>query len=91
MIPTYFNIYSNLPTANECNFNYLQFPDFPFSDTKNNIQWYIDKTNDASKMSILNKLNLHNDKDISRESSTRNQANDTEWFKHRKNRFPATV
>ena len=36
-------------------------------------------------MSILNKLKLNHDKDISIESSTRNQANDSEWFKHRNN------
>ena len=91
LIPAYFSTYSNLPTADECDFNYLQFPDFPFCDTKNNIQPYIDKINDANKMSILNKLNLNNDKVISMESSTRNQANDPEWFMHRKNRFPATL
>ena len=35
-------------------------------------------------MSILNKLKLNNDKVLPIESSTRNQANDPEWFKHRK-------
>ena len=53
LIPADFNIYSNLPTVNECDFNYLQFLDFPFSNTKNNIQSYIDKIKDASKMNIL--------------------------------------
>ena len=37
-------------------------------------------------MSISNKLKLNNDEVISIESSTRNQANDPQWFKHRKNR-----
>ena len=41
-------------------------------------------------MSILNKLKLNNDEVISIESSTRNQANDPQWFKHRKNRFFAS-
>ena len=91
LIPADFNIYSNLPTVNECDFNYLQFPDFPFSNTKNNIQSYTDKIKDASKMSILNKLKLNNDEVISIESSTRNQANDPEWFKHRQNRFTASL
>ena len=58
LIPSYFNIYSNLPGFIECDFNYLQFPDFPFSNTKTNIQSYIDKIKNASKMSILNKLKL---------------------------------
>ena len=57
---------------------------YSFSNTKNNIQSYIDKIKDASKMSIFNKLKLNNDELISIESSTRNQANDPEWFKHRK-------
>ena len=91
LIPADFNIYSNLPTVYECDFNYLQFPDFPFSNTKNNIQSCIDKIKDASKMSILNKLRLNNDEVISVESSTRNQANDPEWSKHRKNRFTASL
>ena len=60
LIPADFNIYSNLLVVNECDFNYLQFPDFPFSNTKNNIQSYIDKIKDANKMSILNKLKLNN-------------------------------
>ena len=42
-------------------------------------------------MSILNKLKLNNDKFVSIESSNRNQANDPEWFKHRKNRFTASL
>ena len=37
-------------------------------------------------MSISNKLKLNNDEVISIESSTRNQANDLQRFKHRKNR-----
>ena len=65
LIPAHFNIYSNLPAVNEYDFNYLQFPDFPFSNTKNNIQSYIDKIKDASKMSTLNKLKLNNDEVIS--------------------------
>ena len=40
-------------------------------------------------MSVLNKLKLSNDKVVSIESSTRNQANDPEWFKNRKNRLTA--
>ena len=91
LIPAEFNIYSNLPTVNECDFNYLQFPDFPFSNTKNNIQSFIDKIKDASKLSILSKPKLDNNKVISIESSTRNQTNDPEWFKHRKNRFTASL
>ena len=91
LIPADFNIYSNLPTVNERDFNYLQFPDFPFSNTKNNIQPYIDKIKDASKTSILNKLKLNNDEVISIESSTRNQANDPEWFKYRKSRFTESL
>ena len=38
LIPADFNIYSNLPAVNEHDFDYLLFPDFPFSNTKNNIQ-----------------------------------------------------
>ena len=38
LIPAYFSIYSNLPAVNEDNYNYLHFPDFSFSNTKNNIQ-----------------------------------------------------
>ena len=38
LIPADFNIHSNLPVVNECDFNHLQLPDFPFSNTKNNIQ-----------------------------------------------------
>ena len=91
LIPADFNIYSNLHTVNEYDFNYLQFPDFPFSNTKNNIQSYIDKIKDASKMSILDKLKLNNDEVISIESSTRNQANEPEWFKHRKNTFTSSL
>ena len=91
LIPVDFHIYSNLPVVNECDFNYLQFPDFPFSNTKNKIQSYIDKIKGASKMSILNKLKLNNDKVVSIESSARNQANDPEWFKHHKNRFTASL
>ena len=91
LIPADFNIHSNLPRVNECDFNYLQFPHFPFSNTKSNIQSYIDKIKDASKMSILNKLKSNNDEVISIESSTRNQANDPEWFKHHKNRFTASL
>ena len=91
LIPADFNIYSNLPVVKECDFNYLQFPDFPFSNTENNIQSYIDKIKDAGKVSILNNLKLNNDKVVSKESSTRNQANDPEWFKHRKNRFTASL
>ena len=41
-------------------------------------------------MSILNKLRLNNDEVISIESSTRNQANDPQWFKHPKNSFFAS-
>ena len=70
LIPGDLNIYSNLTTVNECDCNYLQFPDFPFSKTKNNNQSYIDKIQDASKISILNKLKLNNDEFISIESST---------------------
>ena len=33
LISADFNIHSNLPTANKCDFNYLQFLDFPFSNT----------------------------------------------------------
>ena len=91
LIPADFNIYSNLPVVKECDFNYLQFPDFPFSNTENNIQSYIDQIKDAGKVSILNNLKLNNDKVVSKESSTRNQANDPEWFKHRKNRFTASL
>ena len=91
LIPADFNICSNLPTVNECGFNYLQFLDFPFSNAKNNIQSYIDKIKEPSKMSILSKLKLNNDKVVSIESSTRNQANDPKWFKHRKNRFTASL
>ena len=89
VFPADFNIYSNLPTVNERDFDYLQFPGFPFSNTKNNVQSYIDKIKDASKMSVLNQLKLNNDKVISREFSTRNQANDPEWFKNCKNRLTA--
>ena len=32
-IPADFNIHCNLSTVNEYEFNYLQFPDFPFSNT----------------------------------------------------------
>ena len=78
LIPANFNIYSNFPTVNEGDFNYLQFPDFPCSNTKNNIQLYIHKIKDASKTSILNKLKINNDEVISIEASTRNQANDPE-------------
>ena len=42
-------------------------------------------------MSILNKLRLNNEKVISIDQSTRNQANDPEWFKHHKNRFTALL
>ena len=38
LIPTDFNIYSNPHKVNEFDFNYLQFPDLPFGNTKNNIQ-----------------------------------------------------
>ena len=65
LIPAEFNICSNLHTVNECDLNYLEFPDFPFSNTKNNIQSCIDKIKDVSKMSILNKLKLNNEKAIS--------------------------
>ena len=85
-IPADFNIYSNHPAVSECDFNYLQFPDFPFSNTKNKILSYTDKIKDASKMSIINKLKLNND-----EVSTRNQAIDPEWCKQRKNRFAASL
>ena len=54
LIPAYFSIYSNLPTVNEGDYNYLHFQDFPFSNTENNIQSYIDKIKDTSNMSILN-------------------------------------
>ena len=91
LIPADFNIYSNLAVVNECDFNYLQFPDFPSSNTKDNIQPYIYKIKDASKMSILNKIKLNNDKVVSTESSSRNQGNDPEWFKHHKNRFTASL
>ena len=91
LIPADFNIYFNLPTVNECEFNFLQFPDFPFINSKNSIQSYIDKIKDASKKSILNKLNSNNEEVISIESSNGNQANDPEWFKHRKNRFTASL
>ena len=78
LIPADFNIYFNLPTVNECEFNFLQFPDFPFINSKNSIQSYIDKIKDASKKSILNKLNSNNEEVISIESSNGNQVNDPE-------------
>ena len=65
LIPAEFNICSNLHTVNECDLNYLEFPDFPFSNTKNSIQSCIDEIKDVSKMSILNKLKLNNEKAIS--------------------------
>lgn len=78
LIPAEFNICSNLHTVNECDLNYLEFPDFPFSNTKNKIQSYIDKIKGASKMSILNKLKLNNVEVISIKSSARNQIIDPE-------------
>ena len=47
LIPADFNVYFNILTVNEC--DYLQFPDFPFSKTKNNIQSYINKIKDTRK------------------------------------------
>ena len=79
LIAVDFNICSNLPKVNECNFIYLQFPDLHLVTLKITPN-HIDKIKDASKMSILNKLKLNNGEVISIESSTRNQANDTEWF-----------
>ena len=58
---------------------------------ENNIQSYIGKIKDGSKMSILNKLKLNKEEVISIESSIRNQHNDPQWLKHRKNRFTASL
>ena len=42
LIPADFNVYSNLPTFNQCEFNYLQFPDFPFKlGTHSGFKWVL--------------------------------------------------
>ena len=76
LIPADFNVYFNVLTVNEC--DYLQFPDFRFSKTKNNIQSYINKIKDTRKLSILNKLKTNNNEVTSTKSSTRNHVNNPE-------------
>ena len=55
-IPADFNVYSNLPTVNECDFNYLQFPDFPLSNTKALVTLKIKSNHTLIKLGMQVKL-----------------------------------
>ena len=66
-------------------------PLFPFKETNDRLSQYIVDLKDDQKFKLIHGLKVTSSEIQFIEASTREQANDPAWFKHRKYRFKASL
>ena len=91
LIPPGFNIYCNLPDPKKCNQIYVQYPSFPFKETKDRFSQYIVDLKDDQKFKFIYRLKVTSSEIEFIEASTREQANYPASFKQRRYQFIASL
>ena len=96
LMPPDFNIYCSLKPSTSENTDgilFKQYPSFPFHQVQNSIDEFTKELHiiEIKKIAKLQELKTHSEAAVSIEASTRNQADDPEWFSYRKSRFTASL
>jgi len=96
LIPPNYEIYTNNipPVDFSNNLTKYNYPKFPFENTTNKIDPYINKlisNNDQKQINFLDSLKIEIESVNTIESLTKEQADCPDWFKYRKNRFTASL
>ena len=68
----------------------MQYPLFPFKETKDRLSQYIVDLKDDQKFKFIHQLKVTSSEIEFIEASTREQANHQVWFKHRRYWFTAS-
>ena len=90
LLPSDFNVYCNVIPSNSKDSQFVNYPPLPFRQADNVIDQYTKKIEDANLLQILSKLNISFDDAHDIELKTHDQANNSDWFIYRQNRFTAS-
>ena len=94
LLPPTFKVYtSNIPANDISYVNKMPttYPKYSFTNTEMKVKTFIDNISDIRKLKLLQSLKIDNGEVNSVENQTKEEANCSEWFKPRKNKFAAST